>query len=502
MSFLYTVRLYKYPVKTTIPMKFIVKFFAEITIKSRPVRKAFIKQLRHNVKLVLKKHDADVVVSGNWDFIEVFSDKDELREEFTEALSNIAGIAHFQFVREFPLVDLDDIVEQAIVSYGDVIKDAVFAVRVKRVGHHDFTSVDAERHIGGCLKARCGALAVRLKNPEVLVPIDIRDSRVWMIEQRVEGLGGYPLGSQDCVLSLMSGGYDSTVSSYLTMSRGLKTHFCFFNLGGDAHEIGVKQVSNFLWEKYGSTLNVKFITVPFEAVVGEILTKVDNAEMGVILKRMMLRAASQLMPEVGAKALVTGESVAQVSSQTLMNLKVIDQVTEELVLRPLITTNKQVIIDKAIEIGTAPFAASMPEFCGVISVKPTTRAKMHRVEKQESNFDFAVLESAIENAQIMSIQNVMDDVSKQYQGEVPVVRMPVGDEVIIDIRHPDEASNRPLKVSGRPVKVIPFFSLETNWADLDKDVTYLLYCGKGVMSRMHASFLLGKGHENVGVYLP
>jgi thiamine biosynthesis protein ThiI len=483
-------------------MKFIVKFFAEITIKSNPVRKSFIKQLRHNIRLVLKKYDANVAVSGNWDFIEVFSDKDELRDGFTEALSNVAGIAHFQFVREFPFIDLDGIVEQAVVSYGDTIKDAVFAVRVKRVGHHDFTSVDAERHIGGCLKAQCGALAVRLKNPDVLVPIDIRDNRVWMIEQRVKGLGGYPLGSQDPVLSLMSGGYDSTVSSFLTMSRGLKTHFCFFNLGGDAHEIGVKQVSHFIWEKYGSALNVKFITVPFEAVVGEILTKVDNAEMGVILKRMMLRAASQLMEQVGAKALVTGESVAQVSSQTLINLKVIDQVTEELVLRPLITTNKQEIIDKAIEIGTAPFAASMPEFCGVISVKPTIRAKMYRVEQQESNFDFDVLEQAIANAQTMSIQNVMDDVAKQYQGEVPVVRMPVGDEVIIDIRHPDEAINRPLKVSGRPVKVIPFFALDSNWSELDSGTTHLLYCGKGVMSRMHASYLLGKGYENVGVYLP
>ena len=237
-------------------MKFIVKFFSEITIKSRPVRKAFVKQLRHNIRLVLRKYDDDVKVTGNWDFIEIHSERDELRDEFIEAISNIAGIAHFQYVREFPFVSLDDIVDQAVVSYGEQIKGAVFAVRVKRVGQHDFSSVEAERYVGGCLKARCEALAVRLKDPEVLVPIDIRDDRVWMIEQRIEGLGGYPIGSQDSVLSLMSGGFDSTVSSYLTMSRGLKTHFCFFNLGGDAHEIGVKQVSNYIWEKYGSAINV------------------------------------------------------------------------------------------------------------------------------------------------------------------------------------------------------------------------------------------------------
>ncbi|WP_133503760.1 tRNA uracil 4-sulfurtransferase ThiI, partial [Marinomonas balearica] len=402
-------------------MKFIVKFFPEITIKSRPVRKAFIKQLRHNIRLVLRNYDDDVVVAGNWDFIEVLSEKDGLREGFTNALSNIAGIAHFQYVREFSFTTLDDVAEEAAKTYGDAIKDAVFAVRVRRVGQHDFSSVDAERHIGGCLKARCGALAVRLKNPEVLVPIDIRDDRVWIIEQRVEGLGGYPIGSQDSVLSLISGGFDSTVSSYLTMSRGLKTHFCFFNLGGDAHEIGVKQVSHYLWEKYGSNINVKFVTVPFEDVVAEILTKVDNSEMGVILKRMMLRAASEVMEGLNAKALVTGESVAQVSSQTLINLKVIDQVTENLVIRPLITMNKQDIINKSIDIGTEPFAASMPEYCGVISVKPTTRAKMHRIEREENKFDMSVLENAVNSARVVSIQNVMDDVEKQYQGEIPVV---------------------------------------------------------------------------------
>lgn len=483
-------------------MKFIVKFFPEITIKSRPVRKAFVKQLRQNIRLVLKELDDQVEVAGNWDFIEILSERDDQRDVFIEALRNIAGIAHFQNVREFPLTDLDGIVDEVLVSYGEALKGSVFAVRVKRVGQHNFTSVDAERHIGGTLKARSGALAVRLKDPEVLVPIDIRDDRVWIIEQRIEGLGGYPLGSQDSVLSLISGGYDSTVSSFMTMSRGLKTHFCFFNLGGDAHEIGVKQVSHFLWDKYGSGLGVKFITIPFEEVVGEILTNVDNSEMGVILKRMMLRAASRVMEGVSAKALVTGESVAQVSSQTLVNLKVIDQVTNELVLRPLVTMNKQEIIDKAKEIGTAPFAASMPEFCGVISVKPTTRAKMHRVEREEAKFNFEVLDRAINSARVMSIQDVMEDVNKQYQGEVPVVRMPVSDEVIIDIRHPDETERNPVKVSGRPVICMPFFTLGTKWSSLDQAATYLLYCGKGVMSRIHASHLMSKGHQNVGVYLP
>ncbi len=102
------------------------------------------------------------------------------------------------------------------------------------------------------------------------------------------------MGAQDGVLSLISGGFDSAVSSYLSMRRGLLTHFCFFNLGGDEHEIAVKEVALYLWMRYGSTHPVRFITVPFEEVVREILEKVDNSQMGVVLKRVMLRAATRV----------------------------------------------------------------------------------------------------------------------------------------------------------------------------------------------------------------
>src|SRR5690606_18540225 len=108
-----------------------------------------------------------------------------------------------------------------------------------------------------------------------------------------------------------------------------------------------KEVAHFLWEKYGASHRVKFVTVPFEGVVSEILTKVDNAYMGVILKRMMYRAATVVARGLEVNALVTGESVAQVSSQTLINLGVIDDVADLLTLRPLAVMDKGDIIDIA-----------------------------------------------------------------------------------------------------------------------------------------------------------
>src|SRR5690606_5121643 len=162
----------------------------------------------------------------------------------------------------------------------------------------------------------------------------------------------------------------------------------------------------------------KFVTVPFEEVVREILTKVDNSYMGVVLKRMMLRAAEQVAASLEIPALVTGESVAQVSSQTLINLTAIDRATDLLVLRPLATMDKGEIINISRQIGTESFAASMPEYCGVISVNPTTRAKLDRVEAEEARMDFAVLARAVADRRAQNIDEIVSELDADLS--VPV----------------------------------------------------------------------------------
>ena len=355
-------------------MKLIVKVFPEITIKSRPVRKHFIRQLGKNIRSVLRDLDPALKVSGVWDNLEVetqLTDTKVLRE-MTERLCCTPGIVHFLEVNEYPLGDLDDITEKCKAHYADLLPGKVFAVRCKRGGkNHSFSSMDVERYVGSQLRQQCGAAGIDLKNPELLVRMEIRDQQLYVIHHQHNGVGGYPLGSVEQTLVLMSGGFDSTVASYEMMRRGLLTHFCFFNLGGRAHELGVMEVAHYLWKKYGSSHRVLFISVPFEEVVGELLSKVDNSHMGVVLKRMMLRAATQIAERLQIDALVTGEAISQVSSQTLTNLSVIDSATDMLVLRPLIASHKQDIIDTAEQIGTAEFAKHMPEYCGVISVNPT-----------------------------------------------------------------------------------------------------------------------------------
>ena len=491
-------------------MHFIVKLFPEITIKSAPVRKRFIKHLRDNLRTLLKGIAADegekVVVQRDWDKLEVTaaSDSESFIARVAEVLAHTPGIAHFSQVKAHPLGDLDDIFQRTLSIHRETLAGKTFCVRVKRTGEHDFTSTEVERYVGGGLNQHTEALGVKLKEPDVTIRMEIKDELLYVVEKQVQGLGGFPLGSQDPVLSLISGGFDSTVSSYMMTKRGIRTHFCFFNLGGRAHEIAVKEVAFYLWNKFGASHKVKFVTVPFEDVVGDILENVENSQMGVVLKRMMLRAASKVAQEMKIQALVTGEAVAQVSSQTLTNLCVIDGVTDTLVLRPLIVMDKGDIINTARQIGTEEFSANIPEYCGVISRKPTTRARLERVEASEARFNFDKLDAAVAERKMVSIDEVM--IGLEEQGPMPMVtdQLPTADQkaVIIDIRHPDEEELKPLVLEGCAIERIPFYRLDSAFAGLDKETQYLLYCDKGVMSQLHAAHLSDAGYGNVGVYRP
>ena len=471
-------------------MKFVVKLFPEITIKSKSARKQMTKILRQNLQVLFRQHMLSADVQNKWDSLLIIMNQEDdvSRRKAIDILSHTPGIGFSLEIGEYEFETLDDAYQRVRDEYRERVAGKSFCVRIKRAGHHDFTSHQAEIYMGGGILKETDAVSVSLKNPEVVVNAEIRNDRVQVVRQQIKGLGGYPLGSQGDVLSLISGGFDSTVASYLMTRRGLKTHFCFFNLGGSAHEIGVKQVAHYLWSTYGESHKVKFVTVPFEEVVTEILTKVETSQMGVVLKRMMFRAASRVADDLRLPALVTGEAVAQVASQTITNLAVIDRVTDHMVLRPLAAMDKQEIINTARRIGTEAFAANMPEYCGVISVNPTTMGDRKRVEETELNFDMAVLEDALSRSVTQRIDDVITEAESGLE-DVSIVETPKLNDIIVDIRHPAESADNPLQLTNNRVLEIPFYELESRRTEFNNEHRYLLYCQKGTMSRIHAHHL-------------
>ncbi|MDD9197315.1 tRNA 4-thiouridine(8) synthase ThiI [Aliivibrio sp. S3MY1] len=482
-------------------MKFIVKPHPEVFVKSDSVRKRFIRILETNLRSIIKRETKGVEVINRRDYIEVSGLDGTYRNEVLTAVTHTPGIHHVLEVKQSAFADMHDIYEQCLEMNREIIEGKTFCVRVKRRGTHEFTSIELERYVGGGLNQAVESAKVRLKNPEVTVKFEVENEKLNLVIARHKGLGGFPLGTQEDVLSLISGGFDSGVSSYLHIKRGSKVHYMFFNLGGPAHEIGVKQVSHFLWKKYGSSAKVKFIAVDFEPVVAEILEKVDDGQMGVILKRMFMRAGGMVAEKLGIQGLVTGEALGQVSSQTLTNLRHIDNVTDTLILRPLINWDKEDIINVAREIGTEDFAKTMPEYCGVISKKPTIKAEKFKLEKEEAKFDFSILEQVVYDARVMDIRAIETE-SQEQAPEVEMVSELGSNVVVLDIRSAEEEDENPLEIDGVEVKHLPFFKIATQFGDLDQSKEYLLYCDRGVMSRLQALLLIDNGYKNVKVYRP
>lgn len=480
-------------------MKFIIKLFPEIMIKSDSVRKRFIKILTSNIRNVLLRETENVAVIRNWDFIEVRAKVAEEAPMVLDLLQRTPGIHHILEVEEYPFETMHDIFEQTLAQVRPQLEGKTFCVRVRRKGKHEFRSLDVERYVGGGLNQHIESARVKLTQPDVTIRIDIEHDKMLLVKARHEGLGGYPIGTQEDVLSLISGGFDSGVSSYMLIRRGSRVHYCFFNLGGVAHEIGVKQMAYHIWSRYSTSHKVRFVAINFENVVGEILEKVDNGQMGVVLKRMMVRAASKVAQRFDIQAIVTGEALGQVSSQTLTNLRLIDKAADALVLRPLITHDKEQIIAMAKTIGTDDIAKSMPEFCGVISKNPTVKAIESRILEEEGHFNFDVLEEAVQQAKYLDIR----EIAQQTEQEVTSVETTseLGEnDVILDIRSPEETEESPFTLEGVTVKVLPFYKLSSQFGSLDQSKQYLLYCQRGVMSKLQALYLKENGFSNVKVF--
>ncbi|MCW4153402.1 tRNA 4-thiouridine(8) synthase ThiI [Halomonas sp. 18H] len=489
-------------------MTYLIKIYPEITIKSRSVRQQMTRCLSSNIRNTLRPLDGKVRVRRRWDAIQVKLSgnlSDERVKEIEGALSRITGIDQVLLADEVTASDMTTIADRVVPIWAPLIEGRTFRIKAKRRGRHDFTSMDLERYVGGRLLQSAEDARVDLKHPEVSVPVEITDDRLLLIRAKWDGMGGFPMGIPGQVLTLMSGGFDSPVAAWRMMRRGIKSHYIFFNLGGPAHEAGVRDVTGHLWQQYSASHRVNFMSVPFDAVMGEILRTIPDGLMGVVLKRMMVRAASRIAERHAIPALVTGDAIAQVASQTLNNLGLMDAASSLPILRPLLTDDKQTIVDQARQIGTAHHAESMPEYCGVISRRPDVKAQASKIEQAEQAFDFRVLDAAIEDASITRSDELATERGQLSDAALMIIDSESAlDEVenacVIDIRAPHEREDAPLTLQQAPLLPIPFYELQERAASLSNDRHYLLFCDQGVMSRMQALHLHDQGLTHFGVY--
>ena len=497
-------------------MKYLIKLSPEITIKSKPVRKRAIMMLKNNIKKHFYYNDITVNISWNWDVINLEHNKKiensqqeiALNIQIVNILKKIAWIAHFMEVVTFSLEDcisqdeiFDTIFQKTKEIHLKTIKWKSFVVRIRRTGLHAFTSTDIERYVWGGLLKYGEDCKVMLKNSDVTIKLEIRDKKFHVIKQQVAWINGYPIGFQEKVVSLISGGFDSGVSTYSMMKRWCQVDYLFFNLWGSAHELWVKQVAHYLWKNYSIPhKKARFITVNFEEVMEKLLTQINHKFRGIILKRFMLKVASKVA-ENNYYALIKGDSLWQVSSQTLKNMHVIDKASDTLVLRPLIADNKQEIVDISRKIWTYHFACNMPEYCGTISDKPSTGAKLEDILEEEKNISDSILDTAFENRKMEFVKDIPENNSLVSNNEIERVTQIQKDEIVIDVREEALIKKQKLKADWEILE-IPFFHINSRFPKLNQEKTYLFYCDKWILSELHGLYLQEKWFTNIKIFRP
>lgn len=492
-------------------MNYVVKLFPEINLKSTSLRRRFITALQINLHTILSSIDPEIKVLREWDRLVVQTTPSADQAALVDALGRIPGIQKILAARILDTLDPDMMLAAVRTAFGRKLDGKTFAVHVKRSGSHNFTSLGLARHIGGALQDEFPNGGVDLDNPQLLIRLEVNAKNTLLVEAEYPGLGGYPVGTQEEVLSLISGGFDSAVASMQLIKRGCKVHYCFFNLGGAQHSNGVKQMAVHLWQRFGTSHRVRFFEVNFTQVLAHILERIPVGNQGVVLKRSMLRVADSLAQRWEIPALVTGEALGQVSSQTLTNLNAIDRASETVVLRPLVSWDKPDIIELARHIGVAELATSIPEFCAAISSNPNARVKLAQVELDEQRLDTEIFQNAIDAVHYFDVKDMMQELQtlapptglRCVASTLADQVMPNAGDVLIDVR-PDAQSTAlaPLlrKYPKLSLQRIPYYRILTEFTKLDQSKNYFLYCDKGVMSGMQVEHLRERGFSNVQVW--
>jgi len=324
-----------------------------------------------------------------------------------EIISRIFGIQSLSRVVTRPVDSLPSIVEQGYALFEQRVRGKRFAVRARRIGSRakgPFTSRDIETTLGAALLPM--AAGVDLDHPEITVGVELFKGEAHFFTERIAGYGGLPLGTEGKALCLLSGGFDSPVAAWQMLRRGVMLDYVFFNMGGTEHQRDVLEVAKILADRWSYGSRTKLHAVDFTPLMHALQEHTERRYWQVLLKRLMVRMATQIASEVRAIALVKGDAVGQVSSQTLQNIAVISRATDLPILRPVVGMNKEEIVELSKIVGTHDAAARIREHCAMVAKGPATAARLGDIKREEERLEAAGVSESIE--QLLEQRSIFD----------------------------------------------------------------------------------------------
>jgi thiamine biosynthesis protein ThiI len=322
-------------------------------------------------------------------------------EDVSARLRHTFGVANFSLAGRAPL-DVDAIAVAILEDLGDRTCNS-FRVSVRRADKRfPMTSPQAEREIGGRIKQARG-WTVNLSNPEFTIHVELLTSDAFYFFGKERGPGGLPNGTAGRVACLLSGGIDSPVAAHRMMKRGCKVtfvHFHSYPILSRASQEKARELVQLLtkWQ-----LRSRLYLVAFGDIQQQVVLAVPGPMRVVIYRRLMLRIAERIARARGAQALVTGDVVGQVASQTLENLAVVGDVATLPIFRPLIGMDKDEIVAEAARLGTYPISIIPDQDCCTLFTprNPLTRAKLAEIEAAEQALPIeAMVERAVHDAMV------------------------------------------------------------------------------------------------------
>ncbi len=367
----------------------IIVRFGELTTKGKN-RKTFTRKLLKNTKEILKPFDK-LTYELTYDHIFILLNGED-PQAVSEKLKTVFGIHSFSLCYKVEH-DLEAVKE---VAAQIINQDAgkTFKIETKRNDKSfPMTSIEMNKAIAGYVFHHTDKdLKVDVHHPEILVKVEFRKDFAYVMDNVVMGAGGYPVGIGGKALLMLSGGIDSPVAAYLTMKRGVDLemiHYASPPYTNDLAREKVLDLVNVLRHYTHGKITVHII--PFTKLQLSVYDHCDESYAMTVMRRMMYRIAEGLAQEIGAKAIVNGESIGQVASQTLDSMNTINAVITTPVIRPVACLDKLEIIKIAEKIGTYDISIRPFEDCCTIFTphNPATKPKIYRCEEYEKNWDFA-----------------------------------------------------------------------------------------------------------------
>lgn len=391
--------------KNSLILEWVVCHYGEIALKGKN-RKFFEEKLIQNIKRQLSPSDFDFVKRISGRIIIKLSTRGIARQKpIAGALKKVFGLVNFAFALNSEQ-GIEEI-KAAALRMLENKKFKTFRISSQRADKSfPFTSQRINEEAGAevCLKLK---KKVDLGNPEITCFIEIAEKYCFVYAKKIKGAGGLPVGTSGKIMVLLSGGIDSPVAAFYAMKRGVEPIFVHFHAYPYTDKASVEKV-----EKIVKVLNrfqpgLKLYSVPFADIQKEILLKTPAKLRVVLYRRFMLRIAARLAEKENACALLTGESIGQVASQTIENMKAIEAAVDIPVFRPLLGFDKEEIIKKARQIGTYEISILPHHDCcsRFLPLYPATRAGLTETEKAEKALDAdKLVRSAIKNASILDIR--------------------------------------------------------------------------------------------------